>query len=73
MSLYGQSLERITGYLGRLEKVDRDKTRAIISECFPPRSALSMVWIGDATKLAPVAARYGKVTTLSIDTPGFGP
>ncbi len=48
-----------------------EETQRLVKTYFPQKD-LQFVLIGNAAKIAPIAAKYGKVQTVDIKATGFG-
>lgn len=72
LALYDQTLDRIQNYDARIQAASADevsRARAV----FPRDNDYAMVVIGDADIIADDIAKYGPVTRMRIDAPGFVP
>jgi predicted Zn-dependent peptidase len=68
----GLSRDIVNGFFERLDKLTLAEVNRVTRERFP-RDDLAWVVIGRAEVLAPIVAKYGKVTRIPIDGPGFAP
>ena len=69
LSLYGQPADEIESYLPRIAATDSASVARAIDRIYPPADDLTIVFVGNAAKIRPVAARYGPVTEVSITKP----
>lgn len=69
LAFYGLPPEEITGFNQRIAAVNSDAARLAISRAFPPPEDLTMVLIGNASKIRAMAGRYGTVSEAPITDP----
>jgi predicted Zn-dependent peptidase len=69
LRLYGQPPDEIESYLPRVAATDSAAVARTIDRVYPPAGDLTMVFVGNAAKIRPVAARYGAVTEVGITKP----
>lgn len=62
----------VNGFFERLDALKLADVNRVVRTRFP-QGDLAWVVIGRAELLAPIVAKYGKVTRVSIDGPGFAP
>jgi predicted Zn-dependent peptidase len=59
----------VTAYTDRIAALDSAKVRAAIQRVYPPSEDLTMVLIGNAEQIRPVARQYGEVVEAKFDQP----
>jgi zinc protease len=71
MYLYRFDDKFINDFQSKVDGLTLAQTQRLIAEYFP-RDKLQYVLIGNAARIAPIAADYGKVTQVAIGDVGFG-
>lgn len=71
MYLYGFDNSYINDFERKVDSLTLEETQRLINTYFP-KDKLQFVLIGNAAKVAPVAAKYGEVTQVNIKDVGFG-
>lgn len=71
MYLYGFDDKFINEFQAKVDGLTLEETQRLVKAYFPQKD-LQFVLIGNASKIAPVAAKYGKVQTVDINATGFG-
>lgn len=71
MYLYGFNEDYINNFQNKVDNLTLAESKRLIESYFP-KDKLQLVLIGNAKTIAPVAAKYGKVTQLDIKATGFG-
>lgn len=71
MYLYGFNEDYINTFQSKVDNLTLAESKRLITSYFP-KDHLQWVLIGNAKAIAPVAAKYGKVTQLDIKAPGYG-
>jgi predicted Zn-dependent peptidase len=70
MYLYGFNDDFINQFQAKVDGLTLKETQRLVREHFP-QSNLQFVMIGNAQKIAPIAAKYGEVTQVDIKAMGF--
>lgn len=70
MYLYGFDDKFINEFQAKVDGLTLEETQRLVKAYFPQKD-LQFVLIGNASKIAPVAAKYGKVQTVDINATGF--
>ncbi|RLV60719.1 insulinase family protein [Parashewanella curva] len=70
MYLYGVGDSYINDFENKVNSLTVAETKRIIDTYFP-REHLQFVLVGNAAKIAPIVAKYGKVTQVDIKAVGF--
>lgn len=70
MYLYGFDASYINDFQKRVDSLTVADTKRLINQYFP-KDKLQFVLIGNAAKIAPIAAKYGEVTKVDIKAVGF--
>jgi zinc protease len=65
----GFPLTEVTGYPGRIAALDSVKVHAAIRRVYPAPEDLTLVLIGNAEQIRPVARRYGEVAEARFEQP----
>lgn len=71
MYLYGFDDKFINEFQAKVDGLTLEETQRLVKTYFPQKD-LQFVLIGNAAKIAPIAAKYGKVQTVDIKATGFG-
>ncbi|WP_198783641.1 M16 family metallopeptidase [Shewanella putrefaciens] len=71
MYLYGFDDKFINEFQAKVDGLTLEETQRLVKTYFPQKD-LQFVLIGNASKVAPIAAKYGKVQTVDIKATGFG-
>lgn len=71
MYVYGFDASYINDFQQRVDSLTVADTKRLINTYFP-QDKLQFVLIGNAAKIAPIAAKYGQVTQRDIKAVGFG-
>ncbi|MGI2135892.1 M16 family metallopeptidase [Shewanella baltica] len=71
MYLYGFDDKFINEFQAKVDGLTLEETQRFVKTYFPQKD-LQFVLIGNAAKIAPIAAKYGKVQTVDIKATGFG-
>ncbi|WP_297894819.1 pitrilysin family protein [Shewanella sp.] len=71
MYLYGFDDKFINEFQAKVDGLTLEETQRLVKTYFPQKD-LQFVLIGNASKIAPIAAKYGKVQTVDIKATGFG-
>lgn len=71
MYLYGFDNSYINDFERKVDSLTLEETQRLINTYFP-KDKLQFVLIGNAAKVAPIAAKYGEVTQVNIKDVGFG-
>lgn len=71
MYLYGFDDKFINEFQAKVDGLTLAETQRLVKTYFPQKD-LQFVLIGNAAKIAPIAAKYGKVQTVDIKATGFG-
>ncbi|QUN05755.1 insulinase family protein [Shewanella yunxiaonensis] len=71
MYIYGFDASYINAFQARVDSLTVADTKRLIDRYFP-KDKLQFVLIGNAAKIAPIAAKYGPVKQLDIKAVGFG-
>ncbi|HCE53206.1 MAG TPA: peptidase M16, partial [Shewanella baltica] len=71
MYLYGFDDKFINEFQAKVDGLTLEETQRLVKTYFPQKD-LQFVLIGNAAKIAPTAAKYGKVQTVDIKATGFG-
>ncbi|MGI1945010.1 M16 family metallopeptidase [Shewanella glacialipiscicola] len=71
MYLYGFDDKFINEFQAKVDGLSLEETQRLVKAYFPQKN-LQFVLIGNAAKVAPIAAKYGKVQTVDINATGFG-
>lgn len=71
MYLYGFDDKFINEFQAKVDGLTLAETQRLVTTYFPQKN-LQFVLIGNAAKVAPLAAKYGKVHTVDINATGFG-
>ncbi len=70
MFIYGFNEDYINNFQKNVDNLTLADTQRLIASYFPQQN-LKFVLIGQAKTIAPVAAKYGKVTQVDIQANGF--
>jgi zinc protease len=70
MYLYGFNDDFINQFQAKVDGLTLEETQRLVRDHFP-QSNLQFVMIGNAQKIAPIAAKYGEVTQVDIKAMGF--
>ena len=70
MYLYGFDDKFINDFQAKVDGLTVQETERLVKTYFPQKN-LQFVLIGNAEKIAPIAAQYGKVTQVEINAVGF--
>ena len=70
MYLYGFDDKFINDFQAKVDGLTLAETQRLVATYFP-QTNLQFVLVGNAEKIAPIAAEYGKVTVVQIDAVGF--
>jgi predicted Zn-dependent peptidase len=73
MLFYGLGPEDVNEYATRVAQVDEKAARSVIEQTFPQPGNLTLVLIGDASKIRADVAKYGPVREMKISDPSFAP
>lgn len=73
MLFYGLGPEDVNEYATRVSQVDEKAARSVIEQTFPQPGNLTLVLIGDASKIRGDVAKYGPVREIKISDPSFAP
>jgi predicted Zn-dependent peptidase len=73
LDLYGLPESDIGHFGSDLLQVNAAAVRATIADAFPPPNDLDIVMIGDAARIAEVAARLGPVARMTLAAPDYTP
>jgi predicted Zn-dependent peptidase len=73
MLFYGLGPEDVNEYAARVAQVDEKAARSVIEQTFPQPGNLTLVLIGDASKIRADVAKYGPVREMKISDPSFAP
>ena len=71
MYLYGFDDKFINEFQAKVDGLTLEETQRLVKAYFPQKN-LQFVLIGNAAKIAPIAAKYGTVHTVEINATGFG-
>lgn len=71
MYLYGFDDKFINEFQAKVDGLTLEETQRLVKAYFPQKN-LQFVLIGNAAKIAPIAAKYGTVYTVEINATGFG-
>ena len=71
MYLYGFDDKFINEFQAKVDGLTLEETQRLVKAYFPQKN-LQFVLIGNAAKIAPIAAKYGTVHTVDINATGFG-
>ncbi|GGY98461.1 M16 family metallopeptidase [Shewanella fodinae] len=71
MYIYGFDASYINDFQKRVDSLTVAESKRLIDTYFP-KDKLQFVLIGNAAKIAPIAAKYGQVKQLDIKAVGFG-
>ena len=71
MYLYGFDDKFINEFQAKVDGLTLEETQRLVKTYFPQKD-LQFVLIGNASKIAPIAAKYGQVQTVDINAVGFG-
>lgn len=71
LEFYGLAKEWVNDYADEVRAVDRDAIRQEIAALYPTSDDLVMVVLGDADLIRNQISKYGEVTEMSINYPGF--
>ncbi|GCF88728.1 M16 family metallopeptidase [Shewanella sp. M-Br] len=71
MYLYGFDDKFINEFQAKVDGLTLEETQRLVKTYFPQKD-LQFVLIGNAAKIAPIAAKFGKVQTVDIKATGFG-
>ncbi|MGL4747308.1 MAG: M16 family metallopeptidase, partial [Shewanella sp.] len=71
MYLYGFDDKFINEFQAKVDGLTLEETQRLVKTYFPQQD-LQFVLIGNASKIAPIAAKYGQVQTVDINAVGFG-
>ncbi|MCE9686064.1 insulinase family protein [Shewanella sp. AS16] len=71
MALYGFDDSFINEFQAKVDGLTLEETRRLVNTYFPQHN-LQYVLIGNADKIAKIAAKYGEVTRVDIKAAGFG-
>ncbi len=69
LALYGLPQSELTGYTDRIGAVDGTALKSIIRRVYPDAKDLTIVLIGNAAALRPVAKRYGPAVETRLEEP----
>lgn len=73
IEFFGLDTGYIDEYPARLAEVDPDAARAVILEAFPAPETMSLVVIGDASRIGSQLETFGPVATMRLTDPMFTP
>lgn len=71
MYLYDFDDKFINEFQAKVDGLTLEETQRLVKTYFPQKD-LQFVLIGNASKIVPIAAKYGKVQTVDINAVGFG-
>ncbi len=70
MHIYGIAPAFINDFTANIDGVDQAQTKRLIKQYFP-RENLQFTVVGKAEEIKDIVKKYGKVTTVDIEQPGF--
>jgi DNA-directed RNA polymerase len=70
MYVYGFNEDYINSFQQKVDNLTLEESKRLIAKYFPQQN-LKFVMIGQAQTIAPIAAKFGKVTQVDIQANGF--